>query len=267
MPKAQLNWFQKLINPIYQQIKKPIEADILLSLDLLPINTIQPDDIIGVGFPKSGNTWFQNLIAGIVYGIDVRFLPQAVIGDLVPGMGQAYYRRYTTPSYFKSHDLPKPEFRRVIYLLRDGRDAMVSYYFYRKALGDKRSWLEMVEKGTAFKRWHEHVQEWLKNPYDAEMMILRYEDLLTKPLSEMQRFCQFAKIERTDTHLEWAIQNAKFDAMQQRETSFGMPGDFPKDKRFVRRGVSGSYKDEMPQEALELFMKLSEETLRRTSYL
>src|SRR5438105_2547577 len=87
----------------------------------VPISEFSPDDIFIVGYPKSGNTWFQNLVGGVVYGVDPKLSPIALVQELVPdASSRKYFRRNATPMFFKSHSLPCREYRRVVYLLRDG---------------------------------------------------------------------------------------------------------------------------------------------------
>jgi hypothetical protein len=70
------------------------------------------------------------------------------VQDLVPDVYYTkFYKRYFTPTFFKTHDLPKPQHRRVIYLVRDGRDAMVSYFHHIAALGDPPDCLKLVATG------------------------------------------------------------------------------------------------------------------------
>jgi hypothetical protein len=44
------------------------------------------------------------------------------------------------------------------------------------------------------------------------------------------------------------------------------PDRWPADKFFFRRGVAGSYKDEMPAEVLAAFLSQARETLRLNDY-
>jgi len=97
------------------------------------------EDIFIVGYPKSGHTWFRNLVASLIYGVDTENTPYPIIQALVPDVSTTiplppYYRRYATPTFFKSHMPPQPGYRRVVYLLRDGRDVLVSYYHYLAAV-------------------------------------------------------------------------------------------------------------------------------------
>ncbi len=64
--------------------------------------------------------------------------PDSVIQDLVPDVhSQPWYRRYSTPMFFKTHDLTRPEYRPVVYLVRDGRSVMVSYFHHLRALNER----------------------------------------------------------------------------------------------------------------------------------
>jgi hypothetical protein len=109
--------------------------NVLAAANLRLITDSDADDIFVAGYPRSGNTWMQYLLAGVIFGTDSRLTPDSLIQDLVPDVHyKRFYRRYRTPTFFKTHDLPQPRYRKVIYLVRDGRDAMVSYFHYLNAL-------------------------------------------------------------------------------------------------------------------------------------
>lgn len=246
--------------------------DILTATGLLPISKFSEKDIFIVGYPKSGNTWFQCLVAGVVYGVNASYEPDSLIQALVPDVhAKQYYKRYNTPTFFKSHELPNPEYKRVIYLLRDGRDAMVSYFHYNCALvpNEQIDFMEMVRDGKYLFpcKWHEHVQRWLQNPFAAGLIKVKYEDLKADPLAEMRRLCDFAGLKRDDDFLESAVAQACFDAMRKREIRDGWEGAWPKDKPFVRRGKVGSYQDEMPEDVLKCFLNEASMALRECGYV
>jgi len=60
------------------------EQEVYRRTGLSAIDRTDPEDIFIVGYPKSGNTWMQNLVAGVIYGIDARLAPDSLIQDLVP---------------------------------------------------------------------------------------------------------------------------------------------------------------------------------------
>lgn len=248
-------------------------SDIALQMELMPITKFSDKDIFVVGYPKSGNTWFQNLITGTYFGIDPELAPDTLIQELVPDIHfKEYYRRLKTPMFFKTHDLPKPEYKRVIYLVRDGRDVMVSYYHYQTAItNEKIDFMAMVRDGEGLfpGKWHEHVQAWDTNPYQAEKMIIKYEDLKQDPFTVLTQFCAFAQIERDQAFLRHVIDQTEFAKLQAKERDgrmFFANEVWPKNQRFFRRGIVGSYKDEMPPDVLEVFLQDANPMLKQMGY-
>ncbi|HEV8071792.1 MAG TPA: sulfotransferase domain-containing protein [Planctomycetaceae bacterium] len=238
---------------------------------LTAIDHVDPNDVIIAGYPKSGNTWVQVLVSGVVYGVSPSLAPDSLVQDLVPDVhSRKFYRRYQTPMFFKSHDLPRPEYRRVVYLLRDGRDVMVSYFHHLRALGSPDLTMEsMVESGEGVWpcHWDEHVRQWTANPYSAELITIKYEELLSDPVAQLQRFCDFAKLTRSLTFLESIAAAASFEKMKQRERQMGWENSaWPKDSAFVRRGKAGGYRDEFPQSCLSAFEAKAGEMLKASGY-
>lgn len=242
---------------------------------LIPKTEVQDEDVFIIGFQKSGTNWFRNLVAGVVYGADPEYVPYTLLRDLIPNRvpKEPYYKRYATPTFFKVHDLPRPEYKRVVYILRDGRDVMVSYFHHLKAVRnpaiDFLSVVRADKNVTSGVKWHKHVETWLSNPHHAQMLVIKYEDLKRDTVNELRRFCAFIGIEREEAFLKMIAHKASFEKMRQKETRQGGIGvlNWPKDKPFVRRGEVGSHKDEMLPEVLDAFLQDAGPTLHRLGYL
>lgn len=248
--------------------------DFMLQAGFTPVGQFLEPDIFIAGYPKSGNTWFQNLIAGIYFGVDPEFAPDTLVQELVPDIHfKTYYQRFKTPMFFKTHNLPKSEYKRVVYLVRDGRDVMVSYYHHQIAmLGENIDFMMMVRDGKDLfpSKWHEHVQAWDANLYHAEKIVIKYEDLKQDPLSVLNQFCDFAQIKRDPTFIKQVIDKTEFSKLQSKEKSgqmFFANQAWPGNHRFFRRGMIGSHKDEMPSEVLDVFLKEAEPTLKSLGYV
>jgi hypothetical protein len=116
-------------------------------------------------------------------------------------------------------------------------------------------------------KWHQHVEAWLANPFGAEMLVIRYEDLKTDTLRELERFCAFVGIQREKSFLELMAAEATFEKMREREQRLGRVNpDWPSGKFFRRRGVIGCYRDEMPAAVQTAFVADAQATLRKTGY-
>ena len=237
-----------------------------------PIAKFAEEDIFVVGYPKLGNTWVQCLLAGAIYGVDLELAPDSLVQDSVPDVHQKeFYKRYSSPIFFKSHALPVPEYKRVVYLLRDGRDVMVSYWHHLQATNlHEIDFLKLVQTGEGLFpcKWQDHVRQWLANPYESRMIFVRYEDLKKDPVRELRLILDFAGVQRDLAVLRRAAQKASFAVMQERERRLGWENaQWPKDKAFVRRGAVGSYVDEMPLAVQEAFLMEAGNVLRELRYL
>ncbi len=243
-----------------------------------PVGAFDPRDVFLVGFPRSGHTWMQNLLAGICCGLDARLASDALVEELVPDLHRATsYRRYQTPMVFKSHSLPRPDFRRVIYLLRDGRDAVVSLYHYLRHMRPegppdfatlaRDGW---YAAGFPYEAWHTHVGAWLANPHGAEILTVRYEDLVADALPQLRRVCAFVAQPRDDAFLARVIEQCSFRNLQARERTTGWADarHWRSDPQtlFFRRGQAGCYRDEMPPEVLAAFLETNAAMLQTCGY-
>ncbi|MDP9254389.1 MAG: sulfotransferase domain-containing protein [Verrucomicrobiota bacterium] len=243
-------------------------STISLSTGQFPISQFSAKDIFLVGYPKSGNAWVQNLVAGLLYGADPSLAPDSLIQELVPDIHyQRSYKRFSAPMVFKSHHLPRPDFRRVIYLLRDGRDAVISELHHSAALDDKAvedfDLIKFVDAAAA--RWAWHVEAWTRNAYAAEMMTVKFEDLFANRVEELERVSEFIGVERDSNFLVSLLERASFDRM--REKAGGSNPVALQDKLLWQRGKVGIYKEEMPASVQQVFLKRAGTVLRNAGYI
>ncbi len=237
-----------------------------------PMAETLPEDIFLISYPKSGNTWFRYLTMSVVYGVSPAYAPKGLLEDLSPDVHQRrFYHRFASPMFIKSHSLPQPQYRRVVYLVRDGRDALVSYLHYARNFEHRLTddlTAARTGAGLPAGQWHQHVEQWLANPHGAELLLIRYEDLLRYPVEQMERFCAFAGLSRPREVLEWAVEECRFQNLRQREEEENpaLAGK-PRDAHFFRRGEAGSYRSELSPECLRAFEETAWPTLRRLGYV
>lgn len=236
-----------------------------------PINKTFRDDIFIAGYPKSGNTWLQNLIVGVQFGVETSLLPDKLTQELVPDVhGKSFYKRFGKFTFFKTHELPKKHMKRVIHLVRDGRDVMASYYAMNKAMGKTTTLEEMIISGKDIypSKWHEHSKQWISNPYNADILVIKYEDLINDTFEQMKRVAEFANIERSEEIFKRSIYGNSFSEMKRKEKKFGWNNsDWNPEENFIRKGKIGSYKEEIREELIIYFEKESKIELTFFDYL
>lgn len=260
--------FKSYIN---KRIRQRSES-LLARNKFIPISKTEDQDVFIAGFPKSGNTWMQNLVAGLVFGIDTNFLPDSLTQELVPDVHyKEVYKRFHDFTCFKTHRLPTTKYRRVIYLTRDPRDVIVSYFHFKKnyfgdlAIED----LIMPEKGVLHE-WQNHTQEWMRNPYDAEIIHVKYEDLVDDSFNQLLKISGFLNLKSSDEILSKVIEGNKFSNMQEKENQWGFDNDANKKKiggRFFRRGEVGSYKDELSRVQISRIEEVVADEISKLNYV
>lgn len=235
------------------------------------ISKTNSKDIFLAGFPKSGNTWLQNIIAGLILNMDTKNLSDILSQSLVPDIHSAkFYKRYYEPMFFKTHSLPQPSYKKVIHLIRDGRDALWSYYQMKIELGENITLEEMVtkDKGLFPCSWHEHTRTWLDNPYKSDILIIKYELLIISPLIELKKICDFIGLTRTEKELDRIMEGNSFSEMKKKELIFGgYNKNFNPNGNFLRKGIIGDFKEGFPPELLQKFEDLARNELVKLNYL
>jgi hypothetical protein len=76
----------------------------------------------------------------------------------------------------KTHELPPGDHHPAIYVVRDGRSAVVSHAHYLRDILNRDISLAEVIEGKAGLSWSQHVRAWIL-PVRAGTLVLRYEDL------------------------------------------------------------------------------------------
>lgn len=225
---------------------------------LFPITHREPGDVVIASYPKSGVNWLCHLTLGAMYGFDAGRIPSVVVANLVPDVHWAkFYQRTGQITVFKSHLLPSPELRKVVFLYRDGRDSLVSYYHMLRNEGRDVSMLEMADGSFPLFPcgWGEFLSAWEKNPHGADILPLRYEDLLTNPVETFASFCSFCGITASPEQQAEALRQAEFQNLQKKEIreKEHKTISWIKDGLFYRKGGIGNYHEEMPDEVRKVF--------------
>jgi hypothetical protein len=225
--------------------------------------TVLPDDVFVVSYPRSGNTWLMFMLATLVKRKKVNFLNWT---ETLPDIYYCTNRqmlRLERPRLIKSHEPFDPRYPKVICLVRDGRDVMVSYYYFLKKFEHyaKRPG-EFVAEFTwcdfsHYLSWAENVRSWLKNRGEVKggFLLLRYEDLRNDVHAEMKNVLGFLGVRRSDAELDEAIGLYSLENMKRLEKE-SVQGDarFEKSDQsisFVRSGKEGSWKELLSEEEKE----------------
>jgi glycosyltransferase involved in cell wall biosynthesis len=219
-------------------------------------------------FPRSGNTFFRNILFE-VYGLESSTFHRE---DNYP-----MDENYAAYPFVKTHLLPDqlPEEHRAapkVYLVRDGRDALVSLAHHRKDIIEPGTdfYTNLLEAtlalgGSYFGGWSENVKQWTA---EADVVI-RYEDLIEDPLGEVEKLRKIIALPEPKWERLPTFEKLKFGQPQ-----YGSGATFLAREEEVaalarknfRKGKAGSWKQEMPTELLTLFYELHGAVLKGYNY-
>lgn len=231
---------------------------------------------LGCGFPKSGTVWLCQLMGTY--------------------LGVPYPRNYRLPiamsSVIHSHWPYDERFPTAAYISRDGRDVMVSMYFYytraltldkspqrKKDIGDlfhrlygpnfdpadsRTNMARFIEHELASPRathgvtWHEHIADWWDRP---RVHHTTYEALLEDTPKEFGRLMSDMVGEPCDT----ARVKAAVDRYAFRSSTGRGQGDEDRSS-FLRKGVAGDWRNHFDREAAEAFDAIAGDALVMLGY-
>ena len=94
---------------------------------------LHEDDICIVAYPKSGNNFLLFLVATLLYR---KKMDWATKGEMIQNVSSEPIENLPSPHLVWSHDNYDPCYPKVIYLVRDPRDVVISYYHHHKKYYD-----------------------------------------------------------------------------------------------------------------------------------
>jgi len=226
---------------------------------------VYPDDTFIASYPKSGNTWTRFLIGNLVYedGVDFSNLNQRIPDP--KALSKRFLKSLPRPRIIKTHQPFDPRYQRVICVVRDPRDVVLSKYHFDIKI-------RILEEGCPIEHyvkrflsgevspeygsWGENVGSWLAAKRNSckfqsgGFLLLRYEDMLSDPAGELSRVAAFLGICASPERIASAVERSSADRMRNLEKSqshlWSTTRNTQQDKPFVRVAKARSWTTELP---------------------
>ncbi len=251
-------------------------------------------DVYLLSYPKCGRTWVTLQIGRAIsqhYGLEVpNLLKLSTFGEEIPEVPHIRLTHDDQPHRKRPQELSttreKLAGKKVILLVRDPRDVIVSYYHHKSRREPLRDfwWFQGKRKET-HSRFSGTLAEFLEQEiggfdtllryYDIweqarhtpkDFLLLRYEDMQADPAAQLRRVLDFMGLAAIgDGTVKEAVEYASFRNMQKIESgeevkSFKLKaGDVNDPNSYkVRRGKVGGYRDDLtPAEIAQLERKMA----------
>jgi hypothetical protein len=227
--------------------------------------------IVVTEYPKSGGSWLTSLIGDALHipKRDIYVQPGFNLFDTShhPWYEDAAAYDFPEKSVIKSHELPASNMigfdAAFVHLVRDGRDVIVSRWFFDKDFLVRNGitqefnigFDDYVEK-TA-REWQAYVTRWAH----AGTPTVRYEDFLAAPELALSRLIETVAGSRLPDE---AIQSAV--ARNTKEKFSKALGKTFKYNTFVRKGIAGDWKNYFTDKHIDAFNSIAGDAMRMLGY-
>lgn len=230
--------------------------------------TVRADDVWVISWPRSGTTWVQEIVYLIQTNLDldleaVKNIEQrfAFLENAYPGLKTMEEMR--SPRLIKSH-LPfhlLPEQMetvrpKVIYVVRNPKDILISYYSFLKMLTPLKfegTFEEFCDRFTKdkvyYSPWGKHVRgAWELEKEGANVLIVKYEDLHKDLAANIERIASFLNKKLSREQMAAICHHCQFQNMRQNNSvNYSWWDDYGiRDKtqsQFLRKGQVGDWKN------------------------
>ena len=233
---------------------------------------IKKNDVYLVSYPKSGNTWMRFLLINYVFNSRRDQLIYNDLENFIPSIHKSTASHINNLKGFriiKSHFV-KLHYPKIVYIVRDGRDALVSYYYYTMQLRGFKGTFEdfyNFDLNSGAETWDQHLNKALsyKNKKPDKILIVKYEDLKNDTAEVLTKIIHFIGLELDKDQLNYAINSSSFKNLKNMQEQTGVKVE-DKPINFFRKGKSNQWKDYFTDSILEDFNNRSQYLLSKFNY-
>lgn len=240
------------------------------------------DDVYLVSYPRSGNTWMRTIISNLLYRKSVDGLKD--LQYYVPDIHVKTYADEVVPAKFhviKSHFAYQnnsnniKKYKRVVYIIRDPRDVVLSHYRYQKYLSSYNSgfenfFIDWINGRVWPCSWQEHVNSWTgdgTHELEINLHVIRYEDLLSDTTGQIVKLIDFLEFDISREAIQQAIASASAEKMRLKEKHSMREEEKADGFQFIGAAKSKQWKDKLTNDQLDVITKYAGAAMERFGYI
>lgn len=247
--------------------------------------TVYPDDIFITSYPKSGNTWACFLVSNLLYSDD----GHSDFWNIAKRVPSIYWDNELTlkalprPRVLKSHEYFDPRYPKVLFIVRDVRAVLVSYYHFQLRMKAIKAEVTLPEfarrflsgKLDKYGTWRENVTSWvrIRSNDHSRFCLIRYEDLKSNGKEALKKVVSFLNLKCSEDQIETVLEMSSLERMRKMEEQYFQKnpevhlGQGEKaDVSVVRSGKVDGWKHFLDKETLDLIKADSMDVLLELGY-
>ncbi|XP_078504639.1 amine sulfotransferase-like [Lissotriton helveticus] len=264
-----------------EEVNTPEQID---SLEHFPV---RDSDVFLVTYPKSGTAWTQQILCSIYHEGHLNKTENIATVDRMPwieyNIRKVDIDQMPSPRLLTTH-LPhylvpkglKNKKAKIIYVTRNPKDNMVSYYHYgnmiRESIEEPTVMLEEHFENYCTGKvvggsWFDHVKGWHSHKGDFNILFLHYEDMMKDLRGAVLKISSFVGKDLDDQTVDAIVEQATFKNMKNDPlANYEYVGPEatkpPKKINFLRKGTIGDWKNVMTVAQNEKFDKIFQEKMK-----
>lgn len=246
---------------------------------------VRPDDVWVITFPRSGTTWIQELVWLAENDLDYitakekplyKRFPMLEVSGVLPevsfelikinffnlgnfqGLGDAVREaswktidKAPSPRFIKTHlplSMLPPKLlstAKVVYVARDPRDVLVSFYYLHKMTTKKLLRANVTHFWEAFRRdllpWTPvvaHANEAFVKRHHPNLHFVFYENMKKDLFNEVKGVCNFLGKDYSDVQLKKLTEHLTFDSLKKNKNVNNSIDKI----QFIRKGEAGGWR-------------------------
>lgn len=114
--------------------------------------------------------------------------------------------------------------------------------------------------------WSDHIRSWLDDA-TISVYMMRYEDMKERPIETFTGAIRFCGLEHSEEEIEGTIKASSFERLQELEKKSGFREKPSTAASFFRKGVVGSWREELTDGQVKLIISAHGAMMRRLGYI
>lgn len=267
-PKSGNTWFRVFLTNLLKEENQAID-----------INNLYGGQI------ASSRSMFEDAV-----GIEASDLSFDEIDLLRPEVYNYISNQATSVLFHKIHDafvslsngkqlIPESASKGAIYFIRNPLDVAVSFA-HHSAISFEKTAENMADNNYSFcskpeklhnqlrqklLTWSNHVKSWTEQS-TFPVHIVQYEDMKTNTLETFTKAINFCNLPIDENKIKLAIKKSDINLLQKQESELGFKEKPANMERFFRKGIIGSWKEELPQQVIEKIRNDHKEIMIKFGY-
>ncbi|XP_078002413.1 sulfotransferase 2A1-like [Phascolarctos cinereus] len=229
-------------------------------------------DILSLIYSKGDPTWVES----VPYWkcspwIEIKYCIETIKHLEDPRILTSHLQIHLFPRSFFTRKAKFQFLFQMIYIARNPRDVLVSYYQFQKQVPYYQAWssfehfFEEFLRGNAGGSWFDHIKGWLPMRDSKQFLLLFYEEFHQDLKANVEKICQFLGKELSEGEISSVVENASFQVVRRNmiENEEALPSGIPDIFKSIilRKGICGDWKNYFTVTQMETFNKLYQEKM------